>query len=268
MNPYIYLILLNKLNEVCGLEDDNLVYALTPSIDNKLGYMNGIYSHTLDKLPLIVDSSLEIFGGIRVGAAKKSYAYLRLKEEKENFIKILTDAKQLLRLREIKLGNNKNDAALAALSHIYLSSFIKPVQFFLPHSSICSGQWDFWDKVNYLELIEKIHQKETTKLLSKKLLKNDVWKTKFKADDFPEIVKRRLLKEKLLGEKLGSNAMIKAMIIRMGELAKPSINYEVIDFSIRSFFTYLGVKKYLRVDREILFLRTLEKELEKILAEM
>lgn len=57
------------------------------------------------------------------------------------------------------------------------------------------------------------------------------------------------------------------MIIRMGEMAKPDINYEIIDYSIRSFFTYLGINKYLRVDREIKFLRRFEEEMIKILRE-
>ena len=138
----------------------------------------------------------------------------------------------------------------------------------MPHSSICSGHWDFWDKINYLELTKKIHQKETTKLLCKKLLESNIWKTKFHPNDFPEIVKRRLIKEKLLDKKLNAEAMIKAIIIRIGEMAKPSINYEIIDFSIRSFFTYLGVKQYMRVDREILFLRRFEEEFKKILTEI
>ncbi len=262
------LVFAKKLNEICGLESDNLIYTLTASIDNKPDYMRGIYSHTLDKLPLIVDSSLEIFGSMKTDVAKNSYVYLRLEEEKENFIKILTNSRQLLKLKEIKIGSNKNNAAFAALSHIYFSSFITPIQFFLPHSSICSGQWDFWDGVNYLELMKRLNEKTTIFEIREKILKSNVWKTRFKVGDFPEIVKRRLVKEGLLDKNLGPNALMKAIIIRMGELAAPSINYEAIDFSIRSFFTYLGIKQYLRVDREILFLRRLEEEMKRILAEV
>lgn len=268
MDIKLYALFVKKLNEVCGLEDDNLVYALLPSIDNKPGYMNGIYSHTLDKLPLVIDSSLEIFGTKKTGVAKSSYPYQRLIEEKNDLFNALSNLKEILKLKEIKINEDKKAAAFAALSSIYLESFIRPVQFFLPHSSIPAGHWEFWDKTNYLEFIKKIHQKETINILTKKLTKSSVWETKFRPDDFPEIVKRRLLKEKLLGKKLDPSAMIKAMIIRMGELAKPSINYEIIDFSIRSFFTYLGVKKYLRVDREIFFLRALEEEIQKILVDI
>jgi len=265
MNVQTSLVFVKKLNDLCGLDNSNLIYTMVPLIDSKPGHMEGIYSHTLDKLPLVIDSSLGVFAGVKGDFAKSSYAYLRIKEEKEDFIKKLTDSSQLLRLGSISFGDSRCDAAFAALSQIYLSSFIVPVQFFLPHSSVCSGQWGFWDKIDYMELVEKANKKDKVRLLCDRLNKSDVWKTKFEADDFPEIVKRRLVKEKKLDKKLDPNALMKAMIIRMGELASPSINYEVIDFSIRSFFTYLGVKQYLRVDREMLFLRRFEEEMKKVL---
>ncbi len=266
MNNLIYLVLANKLNDVCDYKGDNLVYSLLPSIDSKPEHMKMIYAHSLDNLPLALDCALAVFGNKRTDAAKQSYPFVRLKEEKDNFLNMLAASKEIIGVKNIKVGDDNVGAALAALSHIYFDSFIYPVQFFLPHSSVCSGQWDFWDRVNYLELVKKINEKETTKLLSEKLLKSNVWKVRFKPEEFPEIVKRRLIKEKLLDKNLDSSALIKAIIIRMGELAQPSINYEVIDFSIRSFFTYLGVKQYLRVDREMLFLRAFEKEMKDILA--
>jgi hypothetical protein len=149
-------------------------------------------------------------------------------------------------------------------STIYLDTFIEPTQFFLPHSSQCSGHWEFWDKTDYFGLLNKVQAGKTVRYLEQKIAKSKVWTTKITPDAFPEIVKRRLIKEKSFDKKLDAPALLKAMIIRMGELAKP-INYEVVDFVIRSFFTYLGVKKYLRVDREIEFLRRLEKEMIEIL---
>ena len=82
------------------------------------------------------------------------------------------------------------------------------------------------------------------------------------------IKKRRLLKEHKFDEPLSSESMIKAMIIRLGEMGKPFINYEVIDFSIRSFFSYLGINKYVRVDRETEFLRRLELKIAEILKKL
>jgi len=138
----------------------------------------------------------------------------------------------------------------------------------LPHSSVCSGQWEFWDSIDFFDFREKLKNKEFVFDFREKIAESKAWKIKFEPDMFPLIVKRRLVKEKAFNKKLSPEAMIKAIIIRMGELAKPSINYEIIDFSIRSFFTYLGVKQYMRVDREILFLRTLEEEIKKILTKI
>jgi len=262
----VYLVLASKFNELCGCGNDNLIYSLVPSIDSKPEHMRNIYAHNLSNLPLVIDSALSVFCGKRTDAARKSYPFIRLSEEKDNLWGALAVSKNVIGLGGIKASDDSISAALAALSRIYLDSFFYPIQFFLPQSSVCSGQWDMWDKVDYLKLVEKIHQKEAADALSKRLLKSDVWKVKFKADDFAEIVKRRLLKEKLLDKKLNPESMIKAIIIRMGELAKPSINYEVIDFSIRSFFTYLDVKHYLRIDREMMFLRVFEEEFAKILS--
>jgi hypothetical protein len=267
MDEQIYILTAAKFLEMCGCDKDTAIYSILPTIDKKPEHYKKLYGHILKNQPELLDCALEIFTGKRTEVARSSYAYTRVKEEKESFLNLFGQARKLAKLPST-ISSNKLAAALSLISHSYMDSFFYPIQFFLPHSSVCSGQWGFWDKIDYLKFIENIYQKGTMKLLTKKLLKSNVWGTKFKPGDFPEIVKRRLLKEKLLGKKLNPEAMIKAMIIRMGELATPSINYEVIDFSIRSFFTYLGVKKYLRVDREILFLRRFEKEFTKILASL
>ena len=195
-------------------------------------------------------------------AAKNSYEHLRIKEECNRFLKLLGEHKVGMRM-----GGDKIKAALSLVSHAYFDSFLKPVHFFIPQSSFCSGQWDLWNKRGYLELKEKFSDKEFINKFYDKIKNSEVWNTKINPDDFPLIIKRRILKEKNTGMMLNPEAMIKAMIIRMGELARPSIDYEVIDFAIRDFFTYLQVKKYLRVDREIEFLRRLEKEITKHLEE-
>lgn len=258
MNSSLSLLFVKKLNELCGLDDDNLIYSLLPSISND--------HHSLNSSPLIIDSGIQILANQKTNAPKSSDTYKRIKEEKEKLFNILSESKGSLKIKEVKAGDDKIGAALAVISSIYFNTFTTPTQFFLPHTSLFSGYWDFWDKVNYLELKQKSEKKEVVFKIKNKLAKSDVWGIKFKPEDFPEIVKRRLAKEKLFYKKLDPAAMIKAMIIRMGELAKPSINYEVIDFSIRSFFTYLEVKQYLRIDREILFLRRFEEEMKGILA--
>lgn len=265
MKEQMHILIASKFLEVCGSDKAATIYSIIPTIGKD--YYGNLYSHTLKNHPVLLESALEIFTGKRTNIAKSSYAYSKIKEEKEVFLNLLGKARHIIKIPGT-ISDDKIAAALSLITYIYTDTFFRPTQFFLPHSSVCSGHWNFWDKINYLELASKIQQKETTKSINKKLLKSNIWKTNFHPDDFPEIVKRRLLKEKLLEKKLNPEAMIKAIIIRMGELAKPSINYEVIDFSIRSFFTYLGVKQYLRVDREMLFLRRFEEEMMKILIEI
>lgn len=264
MDPNLSLLFIKNLNELCGLEHDNLIYSLLPSIDVNQSFVNGTYNMSLKDIPLFIDAGVQVFTNKKTNISKNSPYYLRVKEEKENLFNILAKSKRLLGLKEIKVGEDKKSAALAAVSSVYFNTFFTPIPFFLPNTSLFSGHWDFWDEVNYLEFIKKVHQKEMIEALSERLLKGDGWKMDFKPNDFPEIIKRRLIKEDAFNKKLVADSMIKAIIIRMGELGKPYINYEIIDYAIRNFFTYLAIDRYLRVDREILFLRKFEKRLKDI----
>lgn len=259
-----HLTFTTKVLEKCGCDKSAVIYSLLPLIDEKPEYMKGTYSHCLENQPKLIDSALEIFTGKKLGAAKNSYEYTRIKEEKESFFNLFSRFKNITNLPS-KISTDKIEAALASLSHIYLDTIFNPVQFFIPHSSSCSGQWQFWNDINYFELKEKLNQKEFIFSLREKLDKSKIWDIKFEPEEFPLIIKKRLLKEKAFGKKFDPESMIKALIIRIGEIAKPDVNYEIIDFSIRSFFTYLAIKKYSRVDREIEFLRRFEKEIINIL---
>ena len=95
------------------------------------------------------------------------------------------------------------------------------------------------------------------------MLSSKIWSYKPKAEEFPTLLRRSLLKGGSLTKKFSPECMIKAMIIRLGEMAKPFTNYEVIDFSIRTFLRHLSIDAYLRIDREIEFCRKLEGEIEK-----
>jgi len=265
MDPVTHIVLSAKLLEVCDSDKGAAIYSVLPIIDKKPEHYKRIYGYALKNHPPLLDSALEILGRKQQEVSRNSYVYTRVAEEKEKFLILLGEVKQLIDLPEV-VSNDKMAAALSLVSHSYFNSIFYPTQFFLPYSSACCGQWAFWEKNNYFELLDKINEKKFVFGFREKLIKSSVWQTKFKPEDFSEIVKRRLIKEKAFDKKLDSGAMIKAMIIRMGEIAKPHINYEIIDYMIRSFFIHLRVKKYLRVDREIKFLRTLEKEIVDLLS--
>ena len=257
-------ILSAKLLEACSCDINTLVYTFTPTIGEDIS----LYTHNLHNLPQILDSAIEIFTEKKTKVAKKSIYYVNLKKNQEKSIKLFSDVCGLTGYKgQIKISPNKVHAGLSALSRLYFDSFIRPIQFFLPHSSVCSGRWDFWDSIDFFSFKERLQDKKFNFDFREEIIQNKVWNFKFDLKEFPIIVQRRLMKEKLLGKKLNPEAMIKAMIIRLGEMGRPFINYEIIDFSIREFFTYLEAKKYLRVDREMLFLRKLDKEMVNILKE-
>ncbi len=267
MDEKIYILTAAKFLEICGCNAGAAIYSLLPTVDKKPEYYKGLYGHILENQPALLDSALEIFTGRHTDVAKGSYTYTRIKEEKESFLNLVGHAKQFTKIPSI-ISDDKVSSALSLISHSYIDSFFWPIQFFVPHSSTCCGQWGLWDKIDYIKLKELFNKKETVFSLMKIITGSNIWDTKMKLDNFQLIVRRRLVKEKLLNKKLDPAAMIKAMIIRLGELARPNINYEIVDYSIRSFFTYLGVKKYLRVDREILFLRKFEEEFMDVLAKI
>ncbi|GEM_PF-1613308 len=266
MDSITHIALSRKLLEACGCDIEASIYSVLPVIDEKPSYFKGVYCHILGNHPKVLDNALQIFTSDKINSKKKSYEYNRLVGQRESIFSVLDKSKEASSNEgSVKISDNKIDAALALISHSYFDCFMRPVQFFVPLSSSCSGQWSFWDKIDYLGFIEKCNEKENVFSFRERMVESSVWKLKMGLDDFPLIVKKRLLKEKAFGKKLNPENMIKAMIIRMGELASPSINYEIIDYSIRSFFTYLKVKKYLRIDREIFFLRELEKEIKEVL---
>jgi len=223
-----------------------------------------LYTHNIGKIPSIVNCAKEVFAGKKLKLTKSLPEYKAMKENKDKFLNSVSSKSDSVSF-ESKDGVNE---VLSVLSHLYLDCFFIPVHAFIPHTSVCSGQWGFWDEVDYLKLRASLGERGFVRDLALKIKDSSVWNTKMKPDDFPLIVKRRLIREKLLGKPLDSAAMIKAMIIRLGELCKPSISYEIIDYVIRDVFTYLGVKRYLRIDREIKFLRLFEREIKGILGKI
>jgi hypothetical protein len=189
MEQTLSLVFSKKLNDVCGLGNGNLVYSLLCYIDKGVA---ALHFNSLDRIPVAIDSSIEVFTGKKTNSSKRDHTYKRAKEEKDEMIKELGKYAELISIRDIKICDKKAEAALALISSIYLKSFIYPVQFFIPQSSLFSGHWTFWDKANYLKLTEKMHDKRTIFLLREKMQDSNIWRLRFKKEDFPEIVRRRL----------------------------------------------------------------------------
>lgn len=257
MDDITHVALSAKLLEVCDCEKSAAIFSLVPFIDKSYPNLVGVYAHSIGIQPKLLDNAIEIFTKTKTEAAKTSYEYNMIKEESGNMLAIL--GKAIEGIGKKGITNDKVSAALGLISHAYFDSFLRPVHFFLPYSAACSGQWEYWNNVDYIQLRESFGKKEFLFEFRKEVLNNKVWSEKAKLEVFPLIVQRRLLKEKSLGKPFDPRAMIKAIIIRMGELANPSPNYEVIDFSIRHCLRHIGIDEYVRVDREIEFLRNFER---------
>jgi hypothetical protein len=142
------------------------------------------------------------------------------------------------------LNDNKNALFLAVASYIYFDLWIKPRQVFLPQSSYCSGVWGLWDEIDYSQLSEY-----------------------FVAGDQGEQIFFSLFEESNWNEEFDGLSMLKAIIIRMGEMGGPPIDYSIIDWNIRILLRYLGPQGYCRADPELEFLKKQEIKLKVLFKE-
>ena len=140
--------------------------------------------------------------------------------------------------------NNQLGFFLSFISYIYFDLWVAPRQLFFPGKSTCSGAWDVWENIDYFQLTEHIHVNEGFIGFGPALYEHSFW-----------------------NEKLDPEAMVKAMIIRMGELGKPAIPYSIVDWNIRIFLRFLGVSDYKRCDRELEFLKSHERIFDQLLIE-
>lgn len=131
---------------------------------------------------------------------------------------------------------------LSFLSYIYFDLWISPRQLFFPRSAFSSGSWKLWEQIDYFRLAQCFCQNN-----SKENLHEDS-------------LQQRQCNEKLIGP-----AMIKAMIVRMGEKGSPTIQYSIIDWNIRIFFRFLGIEGYKKFDTEMEYLLQYESDLQESL---
>ena len=260
MEGFPNIAFVKTLNSVSAQQDNNLIYGFIPVVGGQKGDAQRAFSSSLQNISSLLDSGQSVLSGLRGEVSKASSAYLLLSKEKDHLFSLLSDCMGVLSLKGGKITLSKQEAGLAILGSVYWNTFFLPAQFFLPDSSLCSGHWKFWESINYQSLLERAQGKDFHLKLGRAILQKK-FQADFKPEDFPEIVSMRLKKEKLFGKPLDILGLLKGMIIRMGELASPSVPYEVVDFSIRRFFSYMEIKQYVRVDREVLFLRGMEKEI-------
>lgn len=242
-----HVILSAKLLESCGLDKGASIYSNLPAIDIKPAHYHRVYAHILENLPVILDAGLEVLGNGHkekvYSSAQEQYAYTRICEEAEIFTLLKMKASQLLADEDIaRISSDKMSAGVSLISHIYLDTFNNPVQVFLPYSSKPSGQWDLWDSIDYMGFRGEFYKEDNIIDFQSRIASSDVWKVK-----------------------LNPPAIIKAMIIRVGEMSQPTISYEIVDNAVRKFLRYMGIDQYQRTDNEMVFCRNIEDAITRLI---
>ncbi|MFQ5839265.1 MAG: hypothetical protein ACE5HK_00920 [Candidatus Methylomirabilales bacterium] len=275
-----HVIVAAKLMESCGLEKGAAIYSDLPVIDIKPAHFHRVYAHILGKFPGILDVALELFAlpelpqrdfdGLTQWAEAKSkdletfaeklpahdqagrraieekvYAYRRIAEEAPGFVAHLQAARDLVGDPDIvKPSVDKLAAAVSLVSHPYFDVWNNPVQFFLPDCAYGSAKWDFWTGLDYMRFRGDFYKPESIMAFRQAIIKSPTWSMPLR----PE-------------------ALIKAIIIRMGEMGAPTIPYEIVDMGIRDFLRYLDVQEYQRVDKELEFCHRLEDEIAELITQ-
>lgn len=273
-----HMVLAAKLLESSKLDVGAAIYSVIPVIDQKPAHFHRVYAHILENQPDFLDVTLELFNRPEItkrdfkaleqfisskvgllekefnqtpandvvkkrGIEKKIYAFQRIGEEIPGFIKLLDDARDVVGDERVsKISTDKLSAAVSLLSHTFFDTYNNPVQIFLPTCSLCSAQWDFWSKIDYMKFRGDFYKPESIIPFRKEIAKSPVWKAVLK----PE-------------------ALMKAMIIRLGEMGQPAIPYEIVDMGVRDFLRYMNVDEYQRADAELKFLHDLGNEISSII---
>ncbi len=266
-----HVVLAAKLLESCDLDKGSAIYSVIPVIDKEPPHFHRVYAHILANQPEFLDVAMEVFGcqevkdrdfpalrkrvegevqdlrrklesmqsdgyDARHHIENKIYAYKRIVEETPIFIRHADAAVDIVGDENIRnISRHKMSAAVSLLSHIYFDLWNNPVQVFLPESSYCSGQWEFWTNIDYMKFRSEFYKPQSINAFRKEIAASPVW-----------------------NKKLAPEAMIKAMIIRVGEGGKPNIPYEVVDQGIRDFMRYMDINEYQRADEELAFCHELE----------
>lgn len=275
MDWQTHVVLSYKILESCGCDKGAAIYSNLPAIDSKPPHYHRVYAHILENQPAILDAAIEIFGSAEVknhdfgalnrkmskkldflrakleinknddfdkrnGFERELYAYERLTEEAAVFVDLAEKAADILNdSNAANISTDKVSAGVSLISHTYFDSFNNPIQLFLPNSALCSAQWDFWERIDYMKFRGDFYKSDNISYFRENIIASNIWQDMH----------------------LNPKELIKAMIIRLGEMGRPAISYEIIDWGIRKFMRYMEIDEYQRADKALEFCKTLEKEI-------
>lgn len=289
-----HVVLAAKLLEGCGCDKGAAIYSVIPVIDREPAHYHRVYAHILENQPGILDVAMTILTGeaaqerdyqrIKREAAEKTsclreelavaaadsdddcvrelenrvYSYERISTDAQEFITLAEQAVQIVGDPAVaNISDDKLSAGLSLISHTYFDTYNNPVQVFLPDSAACSAQWNFWEQIDYMKFRGNFYKSENIMPFRQGMADSEIWEVNIEPQAFERDIRSRLLSEGAFETKLRPEEMIKAMIVRLGEMA-PGISYEAVERGIRKFCRYMEFDKLLRPDKEIFFCRQLE----------
>lgn len=245
MDHLTHIVMSYKLLQSCGCDEGAAIHSLLPVLDREPAHFHRVYGHIISNFPRILTTAIHVFADNSVSVDKGSYEYKRISKDKEYFLSLVKKASAIIKDDSIlNPSSEKLDGGISLLSHIYFDTYNNPVQAFLPDSVYSSGQWDFWRNVGYL-----------------------TFRTKFYRDDVISAFWKGLSNDKVWNVKVDPYTLVKAMIIRLGDLSLPGVKYEVVDWKIREYLRFLGLDEYKRPDRELRFCKNLEKRITALIYE-
>lgn len=267
MNQIINIKFAEEIMEICGLNKNAAYLANLPILITKDFPRGTFFSHALSSVPDLLDATEEVFSvmeetGRDVVKARKTFREIISSTEQsmknasnimeENFYtkKILIYENILIQLDEVtsqyeKMAGSSNlltrqffrenqpALLLSIIAFIYFDQWIAPRQVFTPMTFICSGSWQLWETIDMTKFTEQLQTGADD--ICPSLFEGSIWSKKF--DSF---------------------AMLKALIIRIGEMGSPPIPYSIVDWNIRVLLRYLGLNDYKKSDMEYSFLKNFE----------
>jgi len=245
-----HVVLAAKLLKTCEKDVSASIYSELPAADREPAHFHRVRFHIIHYTPDLVRAGIQVFTGKEMGIKEDSYEHKRLTAEYlDHFQPRAIKGAQIVGDPAIaKASSDLQSAALSCISHLYFDTPNNPVQAFIPLSSYGSAEWDLWNEIDYLKFRKEFYEPEYIDEFRKKMVDNKVWNTKLNPD-----------------------SMMKAMIVRLGEKAQPSIGYDVIDKTIANFFKDLygeDFHTHIKKNKEYQFCLELEKEMFTIIRKM
>jgi len=243
MDDVTHLVITYKLLESCGCDKRATIYSLLPALDRKPPHFHRVYGHIISNFPKILETAIHVFANDNASVDKNAYEYVRINEDKDSVLNFAQVASNLIGDKSIcNPSSDKVSSGVALLSHIYFDTYNNPVQAFLPDSVYSSGQWNFWRDVGYLTFRTKFYEENVISAFRKNLFSDEIWNTK-----------------------IDPYTLIKAMIIRLGDLSRPGVEYEIVDWKIRVYLRFLGCDEYRKPDEGLKFCKELENKITNLI---